>query len=88
MTFAAERTTKAVKAIQNSVATPERTVKSILLRICYWIIKLVAMATIPSLMLFYCLCRGYLLFEGFISLRQLPLEAFATPEWPQYLPHF
>lgn len=36
----------------------------------------------------FCLCRAYLVAEAFLSLRQLPADAYLTPTWSQYLPHF
>ena len=32
--------------------------------------------------------RLYLIVESFISLRSIPLEAYALPDWTTYLPHF
>jgi len=37
-------------------------------------------------MLYVC-ARCFLVVEAFISLRALPVEAYATPEWSQYLSH-
>lgn len=36
----------------------------------------------------YILARGFLVVEAFISLRQLPLGAYQTPDWTQLIPHF
>jgi len=38
-------------------------------------------------LVFYFLCRGFLVVEAFISLRSLPRAAFRTPDWTQYLAH-
>ncbi len=34
------------------------------------------------------LARGFIVIESFISLRELPLEAYQAPSWTQLLPHF
>lgn len=36
----------------------------------------------------YILARVFLVVEAFISLRQLPLAAYQTPNWTQLIPHF
>lgn len=36
---------------------------------------------------FYCLFRAYIFVEDVISLRMLPLNAYATVDWSQYVPH-
>lgn len=38
-------------------------------------------------LVFYFLCRGFLVVEAFIGLRSLPGDVFRTPDWTQYLPH-
>lgn len=40
------------------------------------------------LILFYILCRLYLLVEIFAGLRSMPQGVYATIQWSQYLPHF
>jgi hypothetical protein len=35
----------------------------------------------------YIVARGYLPVEALISLKALPVEAYETPKWSQYLPH-
>ena len=37
-------------------------------------------------LVFYLLCRGFLVVEVFIGLRSLPKDVFRTPDWTQYLP--
>jgi len=34
------------------------------------------------------LARGFIVIESFISLRELPLEAYQAPSWTQVFPHF
>ncbi len=36
----------------------------------------------------YALCRMYMMVEMFINLRALPVDAYRTPQWSQYLPSF
>ncbi|KIW99892.1 uncharacterized protein Z518_10820 [Rhinocladiella mackenziei CBS 650.93] len=36
----------------------------------------------------YVLARALIVIEAFISLRKLPVEAYQTPRWSQWLPHF
>ena len=50
------------------------------------VVWLVIAIFLSSLVL-YCLCRSFLVVEGFISLRRLPSLAYSMPSWPQYLPH-
>jgi hypothetical protein len=38
--------------------------------------------------LFYVFARTFLVVEAFISLRSLPIGAYNTPDWTQFLPHF
>ena len=35
----------------------------------------------------YCVARGFLVLEAFVSLRRLPIAAYTTPVLTQYLPH-
>jgi len=42
---------------------------------------------IGASLVFYFLCRGFLVVEGFVGLRSLPRDIFRTPDWTQYLPH-
>jgi hypothetical protein len=35
----------------------------------------------------YCCCRIFLVVEAFISIRDLPIDAYKTPEWTQFLLH-
>ncbi|KAF8811620.1 hypothetical protein BYT27DRAFT_7183765 [Phlegmacium glaucopus] len=35
----------------------------------------------------YVFCRAYLVVEAFISIRELPIEAYQTPTWTQLIPH-
>lgn len=35
----------------------------------------------------YTFARMYLVIEAFISIRQLPVEAYSTPDWTQFIPH-
>ena len=37
--------------------------------------------------LIYVFARLFLIIEAFISLRKLPIEAYQTPEWTQWIPH-
>jgi hypothetical protein len=37
---------------------------------------------------FYGFCRAFLVVESFISLRWMPVAAYETPNWTQYIPHF
>jgi len=36
----------------------------------------------------YCLARSYIIVEGFANLRALPVTAFASVNWANYIPHF
>lgn len=36
----------------------------------------------------YTFARIFLVLEAFISIRQLPLDAYETPDWAQIIPHF
>ena len=36
----------------------------------------------------YCLARGYIIIESFISLRGLPPSAYESVSWSEFLPHF
>ena len=52
--------------------------------------KLVAVAIIIPMwmaLLFYCGCRIFLVVEAFISIRELPIDAYKTPAWTQLIPH-
>ncbi|KAF8811616.1 hypothetical protein BYT27DRAFT_7183759 [Phlegmacium glaucopus] len=35
----------------------------------------------------YVFCQAYLVVEAFISIRELPIEAYQTPTWTQLIPH-
>jgi hypothetical protein len=48
---------------------------------------MVALLFPAGLALFYIAARAFLVIECFISLRSLPLDAYATPSWTQWLPH-
>jgi len=37
--------------------------------------------------LLYVSCRLYLVVGAYVSIRELPLDAYRTPEWSQLLPH-
>lgn len=43
---------------------------------------------IVAVVIMYFVTRTYLVVEGFYSLRDLPVEVYATPNWTQYLVHF
>lgn len=36
----------------------------------------------------FCIARGFILMEAFISVRSLPPAAYDTPDWTQIFPHF
>lgn len=36
----------------------------------------------------YTFARMYLVIEAFVSIRQLPVAAYLTPDWTQIIPHF
>ena len=36
----------------------------------------------------YGVVRTYIVIEGFISLRRLPVDAYATINWSNFIPHF
>jgi len=42
---------------------------------------------IMSFLTFCCSCRVFLVVEAFISIRELPIDAYKTPTWSQLLPH-
>ena len=47
-----------------------------------------AIITAPCMvLLFYCGCRMFLVVEAFISIRELPIDAYKTPAWTQLLLH-
>ena len=35
----------------------------------------------------YCFARVLLVIEAFLSVRKLPLSAYQTPDWTQFIPH-
>jgi hypothetical protein len=43
--------------------------------------------TVLMVLLFYCGCRMFLVVEAFISIRELPIDAYKTPAWTQLIPH-
>jgi len=47
----------------------------------------VIIMVIMSFLTFYCSCRVFLVVEAFISIRELPIDAYKTPAWSQLLPH-
>jgi len=38
-------------------------------------------------LIFYCCCRMFLVVEAFLSIRELPIDAYKTPAWTQLIPH-
>ncbi|KAI9796676.1 MAG: hypothetical protein M1833_006016 [Piccolia ochrophora] len=36
----------------------------------------------------FVVARGYIVVEAFVSIRELPAEAYKTPDWTQVFPHF
>jgi len=40
-----------------------------------------------SFIILYISCRLYLVVGAYVSIRELPLDAYRTPEWSQLLPH-
>ncbi|KAL9119282.1 MAG: hypothetical protein Q9187_004167 [Circinaria calcarea] len=49
-----------------------------------WVAVLVHLPVIAA----YALARCYIIIEGFLNLRALPLSAFDSVNWANYLPHF
>jgi hypothetical protein len=50
-------------------------------------IPLTFLIPITLLCALYCVCRIYIFVEDFIGLRSLPVSAFETVEWSEYIPH-
>ena len=49
----------------------------------FWAYSMAIVAIVPTLVI----ARLYLVVEAFISLRGLPIEAYQTPAWTQWIPH-
>ena len=45
------------------------------------------LCVIPVIFLCYGCCRIFLVVEAFISIRELPIDAYKTAAWTQLLPH-
>ena len=54
----------------------------------FFVLRFVYEACISVLPLCYLGARIFLIVEAFISLRDLPVEAYQTPNWTQLIPHF
>lgn len=52
-----------------------------------YIFFLVCFLVLMSASIIYIFARAYLVWEAFYSLRQLPVDAYKTPAFTQYLPH-
>jgi hypothetical protein len=51
------------------------------------ILNMSALVFIYTLVMVYVCSRSFLVVEAFISLRKLPIAAYNTPSWTQYLAH-
>ena len=66
------------------------TEKRLLLRPLFWLViigVLGFMVSFFALMCAYIVSRLFLVVEAFISLRLLPVTAYETPQWTQWIPH-
>lgn len=52
----------------------------------FFVDAIVGVILIPAGFL-YCCCRVFLVVEAFISIRELPVDAYKTPEWTEFLLH-
>lgn len=55
----------------------------VVFKVLFYISRAIFMASV----IFYVLCRMVLVVEAFVSIRELPLDAYRTPAWTQLLPH-
>ena len=59
----------------------------IVILLIYWLICVIFLVLVGSTIIFYALSRVYLVVESFISLRHVPIGAYAAIPWVQAIPH-
>jgi len=56
---------------------------SVVFKVLFSVSRAIFMASV----IFYIFCRMVLVVQAFVSVRELPLDAYRTPAWTQLLPH-
>ena len=72
-----------ISKVEKRISTPLR----IILFILYMPVGLVIFPLLWAAITSYISSRIYLVVEAFISLRELPIDAYKTPTWTQLIPH-
>ena len=59
-----------------------------IIELCNLLPRWIAIAIHLPIIAVYIFARAYIIVEGFVSLRAMPVSAFASINWSNFVPHF